>query len=195
MDIEQTLVVIKPDGVVRGLTGQIVARFERVGLKIVAAKMMQVTKEHAEKHYPSDRDELWEAVGNRTLEGYAEEGLDPVELMGTSDAKEIGHQVRDWLHAYITEGPVFAFVVEGHHAVEIVRQLVGSTAPLKAAPGTIRGDFAFDSPAIANSKKRPIRNLVHASGNRDEAKFEVNLWFKPEEFVSYKRAEEAAMLG
>lgn len=193
--MEQTLVVVKPDGVVRGLTGRIVARFERIGLKVVAAKMMQVEKDLAEKHYPKDRDELWEGIGNKTLENYKEEGVDPMEALGTADAKEIGHMVRVWLHEYISEGPVFAFVLEGPHAVELVRQVVGHTLPLKAAPGTIRGDFSFDSSVVANEKKRPIRNLIHASGNREEAEFEVALWFKENEIVSYKRAEEAAMLG
>lgn len=193
--MEQTLVVVKPDGVVRGLTGRIVARFERIGLKVVAAKMMQVEKDLAEKHYPKDRDELWEGIGNKTLENYKEEGVDPMEALGTADAKEIGHIVRIWLHEYISEGPVFAFVLEGPHAVELVRQVVGHTLPLKAAPGTIRGDYSFDSSVIANEKKRPIRNLIHASGNREEAEFEVALWFKESEIVSYKRAEEAAMLG
>lgn len=193
--IERTLVVIKPDGVVRSLTGEILTRFERVGLKIVAAKMMQVSPEHAEKHYPTDRHELWKGIGQKTLENYAEEGIDPVESMGTADPKEIGDQVRVWLHKYITEGPVFAFVLEGPHAVELVRQIVGHTLPLKAAPGTIRGDFGFDSSALANAAKRPIRNLVHASGNREEAEHEVSLWFSPEEFVTYTRSDEHVMMG
>ena len=193
--MEQTLVVIKPDGVVRGLVGRIIKRFERVGLKIVAAKMMQVSKEHAEKHYPSDRHELWEGIGKKTLENYEEQGMDPIKEMGTADPKEIGDQIREWLHEYITEGPVFAFVLEGPHAIEIVRQMAGHTLPFKAAPGTIRGDFSFDSAAIANSKKRPIRNLIHASGNRAEAKHEVELWFDKNEMTSYKRVEEVAMMG
>lgn len=193
--MEQTLVVVKSDGIVRGLTGQILARFERTGLKIVAAKMMQVSREHVEKHYPKDRDELWIGIGNKSLENYAEQGLDVVKEMGTADPKEIGHQVRVWLQDYMTEGPVFAFVLEGPHAIELVRQITGHTLPLKAAPGTIRGDYSFDSAAIANSRKRPIRNLIHASGNKEEAEFEVALWFNKDEIVSYTRAEEMAMMG
>lgn len=193
--MERTLIVIKPDGVVRGLTGKIIARFERVGLKIVAAKMMQVTPEHAEKHYPTDREELWRGIGQKTLDNYAEEGIDALEVMGTADPKEIGDQVRVWLHTYITEGPVFACVLEGPHAIELVRQIVGHTLPLKAMPGTIRGDYSFDSSALANASKRPIRNLIHASGNKEEAEHEVNLWFTPEEFVTYKRSDESVMMG
>jgi nucleoside-diphosphate kinase len=121
--------------------------------------------------------------------------MDAVKEMGTADAKEIGHMVRKWLQEYMTEGPVFAFVLEGPHAVELVRQITGHTLPLKAAPGTIRGDYSFDSAALANTRKRPIRNLIHASGNVEEAEFEVALWFGKDEIVSYKRAEEMAMMG
>lgn len=192
--MEQTLVVVKPDGVARGLVGEIVRRFERIGLKIVAAKMMQVTKEHAEKHYPEDREELWTGIGGKTLENYEEMGVDAVKEIGTNDPSKIGHIVRVWLHEYITEGPVFAMVLEGPHAVELVRQTVGHTLPLKAAPGTIRGDFSFDSAFIANAKKRPIKNLIHASGTVEEAEFEVALWFPKDEIVSYKRVEEYVML-
>ena len=193
--MEQTLVIVKPDGVVRGLIGRILSRFERVGLKIVAAKMMQVTDELAQKHYPTDRKELWEGIGKKTLKNYKDQGIDPVEAMGTADPKEIGDQIRDWLHQYIQEGPVFAFALEGPHAIELVRQMAGDTMPLYAAPGTIRGDFSFDSPAIANAKQRPVRNLIHASGNKEEAELEVNLWFGDDQKVSYKRVEEVAMMG
>ena len=192
--MEQTLVVVKPDGIVRGLTGEIIRRFEQVGLKIVAAKMLQVTEEHAQKHYPTYRTALWKGIGGKTLDNYKEMGADAKKELGTDDPEEIGHMVREWLQKYITEGPVFAFVMEGPHAVELVRRIVGHTLPLKAASGTIRGDFSFDSSYLANTAKRPIRNLIHASGELDEAKYEIDLWFKPEEIVSYKRVEEAAML-
>ena len=193
--IEQSLIIVKPDGVERGLIGEIIRRLERTGLKIVAAKMLQVPKELADMHYPDDREELWTGIGQKSLDNYKAMGLDPVKEIGSNDPKAIGSKVRDWLKKYITEGPVFAFVIEGPHAVEIVRQFVGHTLPVNAAPGTIRGDFSFDSSALANSAGRPIRNIVHASGNLDEAKHEVVLWFKPEEMVNYKRVEEAAMMG
>ncbi len=192
--MEQTLVVVKPDGIMRGLSGEIIKRFEQVGLKIVAAKMLQVTPEHAEKHYPKERTSLWKGIGGKTLDNYKEMGVSAKDELGTDDAEEIGHIVRVWLHKYITEGPVLAFVMEGPHAVELVRRIVGHTLPLKAASGTIRGDYSFDSSFLANSAKRPIRNLIHASGDLEEAKYEVSLWFAPEEIVSYKRVEEVAML-
>jgi len=186
--MERTLIIVKHDGVARGLVGEIVRRFERVGLKLVASKMIQVTK-----HYPKDRDSLWIAIGNKTIENYTEMGANVKESMGTNDPKEIGHIVREWLHKYLIQGPVFACIFEGPHAVELVRQIVGHTLPLKALPGTIRGDFSYDSSYLANSAKRPIKNLIHASGNVEEAEYEVPLWFSADEIVSYKRVEEDIM--
>lgn len=191
--LERTLVVIKPDGVMRGLSGEILARFEKVGLKLVAAKLLTAHQELAEKHYPSDRVELWKGIGQKTLDNYQEMGMDVAERMGTADPHEIGKIVRVWLLKYLMEGPVFAFVLEGPHAVELVRKICGHTLPLKAAPGTIRGDFSFDSSFTANSAQRPIKNLMHASGNKEEADYEIPLWFKPEEIHSYERVEEKAM--
>jgi nucleoside-diphosphate kinase len=191
--MEQTLLVVKPDGVMRGLSGEILARFERAGLKIVAAKMRNVDKKLAEKHYPADRPELWEGIGNKTLEHYREMRADAKKLLGTDDPREIGKLVRVWLLKYITSGPVLAVVLEGHHAVELVRKMAGYTLPVKAAPGTIRGDFSFDSSYLANSAQRAIKNLVHASGSLEEAKYEVPLWFTRDEIISYERTDEKAM--
>lgn len=190
---EQTLVVLKPDAVVRGIVGDILSRFERVGLKVVAAKFLTVPDELADKHYPADRKELWSGIGQKTLDHYSDVGEDPKTLMGTADAYEIGKKVRVWLLNYLKEGPVFAFVLEGPHAVEMVRKIVGHTLPLKAAPGTIRGDYSYDSSFLANTAKRPIKNLIHASGNKEEADFEISLWFKPEEVANYERVEEKIM--
>ena len=181
--MEQTLIVLKPDAVARGLSGEIIARFERVGLKIVAAKLLSVTNGLAERHYPVDREELWTGIGNKTLENYKNLEMDPVKSLGTADAKEIGKMVRVWLMDYMQEGPVLAFVLEGPHAVDLVRKICGHTLPLLSAPGTIRGDFSYDSSYLANSNKRPIKNLMHASGNLQEAQYEIPLWFKPEELL------------
>ncbi len=191
--MERTLVVLKPDAVVRGLSAEILSRFERAGLKIVAAKMLSVDKQLAEKLYPADRSELWEGIGNKTLENYKEMQADPKKLMGTDDPKEIGKLVRVWLLDYITSDPVMAVVLEGPHAVELVRKMAGHTLPLKSAPGTIRGDFSFDSSYLANTGQRAIKNLVHASGNLEEAAYEIPLWFSKQEIVSYERTDEKAM--
>lgn len=187
---EQTLVIFKPDSVARGLVGEITSRFEKVGLKVVAAKMLTVSRELADKHYPSDRMEFINGMGGKTLENYQEMGLDPMKEMGTADTHEIGLKIREWLVDMITAGPVLVYVLEAPHAVELVRKMVGHTLPLKSAPGTIRGDYSYDSSFLANTNKRPIKNLIHASGNVEEAKFEVSLWFKEEEIFDYQRVEE-----
>ncbi len=190
---ERTLVVLKPDAVKRGLIGEIIRRFERVGLKLVACKMLQVSRELADKHYPLSRREFIEGMGKKTLENYKDMGVDPIKEMGTDDPYELGKIIREWLVEMITSGPVLAMVWEGPHAVELVRKITGHTLPLKAAPGTIRGDLSFDSSYLANTGKRAIKNLVHASGDKEEAEYEINLWFSEDEIHSYERAEEKVM--
>ena len=138
---------------------------------------MTVSHEMAKKHYPSDREDFIRGMGKKTLDNYAELGLDPHKELGTSDDHEIGMMVLGWLLDMLTSGPVVAAVIEGPHSIEVVRKICGFTVPLTAAPGTIRGDFAFDSPALANKEKRAVRNLIHASGNREEAEYELKLWF------------------
>ncbi len=191
--MERTLVVLKPDAVQRGIVGEIISRFERVGLKIVAAKLFIPSKELMDKHYPADRAEFVEGLGSRTLESYREMGLDPIEQFGNDDAARIGEQVRTWLTDFMRSGPVFAFVLEGPHAIEVVRKIVGSTLPQKAQPGTIRGDYSFDSSYLANSAKRPIKNLIHASGNAEEAAFELDLWFSDNEIMRYDTIHQKHM--
>lgn len=184
-NIERTLVILKPDAVKRALTGEIITRFEKVGLKIVAVKLLTAHKELVESHYPEDREELWVGIGNKTLDNYKDLDMDPMSSMGTRDPKEIGKMVRVWLMDYLMEGPVLAMVLEAPHAVELVRKLCGHTLPLLAAPGTIRGDYSYDSSYLANSNKRPIKNLMHASGTKEEAEYEIPLWFKTSEIHSY----------
>lgn len=191
--MEQTLVVLKPDAVSRGLIGEILSRFDKAGLKIVAAKILRAPTDLAEKHYPADRESLWVGIGNKTLDNYKTFGADPKKLLGTNDPKEIGAMVRVWLLDYIAQGPVFAAVLEAPHAVELVRKMCGHTLPLLAAPGTIRGDLSFDSSYLANTGKRAIKNLIHASGSVEEAKYEIPLWFSASEIQSYERVEEKAM--
>ena len=188
--MEKTLVVLKPDAILRGVGSEILSRFEKAGLKMIGAKMVTVTKELAEKHYPSDRHEWIEQIGHKTLANYKKLEADVKKLLGTDDPKEIGKMARVWLLEYITSGPVLAVVLEGPHAVELVRKIVGHTLPLESAPGTIRGDYSFDSSLLANTAKRAIKNLVHASGSLDEAGYEIPLWFEPSELVKYKRVDE-----
>ena len=190
---EQTLVILKPDAVSRGLIGAIVSRFEKVGLKMVAAKLIHADRELADKHYPVSREEFIRGMGGKTVENYEKLGVDLVKELGTSDPLEIGKMIREWLADMITSGPVFAFVLEGPHAVELVRKICGHTLPLMSAPGTIRGDYSFDSSSLANTAKRPIKNLIHASGNVEEAAYEIPLWFSNAEVLSYSRTDERVM--
>lgn len=193
--MERTVVLVKPDGVKRGLVGEIISRFERTGLKIVALKMVWVDKVLAGKHYPTTRAEWVKKVGERTLKSYEEYGQDANELLGTMDPVEVGKLVCKWLVEFLTGGPTVAMILSAPHSVEVVRKIVGETYPLKAAPGTIRGDLMIDSPAVSNTRKRSIRNLVHASGSLEEAKFEEELWFHKSETHDYKRADEDLIFG
>jgi nucleoside-diphosphate kinase len=158
--IEKTLVLIKPDGVQRSLAGEIITRFEKVGLKIIGMKMVWVNREFAKKHYKAHVDKPFYAG----------------------------------LESMITEGPVIAIVLEGIHAVELVRKIVGPTEPKSALPGTIRGDYAHVSYSYADKKGIAIKNLVHASANNDEAKAEIEIWFKKEELHSYRTVHEVHTL-
>lgn len=178
---ERTLFLIKPDAVKRGIVGEIIQRLEKVGLKIVAAKLITPNDELASKHYPAADVSWLENIGKRTIDDCVKYGIDVKESMGTEDPIEIGKLVVGWNENYLKSGAVFAFVLQGFNAVERLRSIVGNTVPVKANPGTIRGDYSLDSAISANIEKRSIANLVHASGTIDEAKHEIDLWFKPEE--------------
>lgn len=182
--MEKTVVLIKPDGVKRGVIGDILGRFERVGLKLVAAKLIWVNKTHIGKHYRDD-NEYHRSVGVRTLENYKNYGLDPKEKLGTKDPVEIGRLVRKWNMEFMVSGPLFAMLLEGPDAIKIVRKMVGHTYPAEAPPGTIRGDYSLESAYISNTESRTIHNLVHASGTVEEARFERKLWFKENEIYKY----------
>lgn len=193
--IERTLILIKPDGVKRGLVGEILSRFERAGLKIAGMKMVLADEAMVLKHYPTSRKEWVTKIGEKTLKAYQDYGTDPKKFLGTLDPDEIGKLICKWLVDYLTSGPVVAVVLEGPHAITAVRKIAGYTYPDAAVPGTIRGDYSIDSPDLANLKKRAGVNLMHASGNAEEGEFEINLWFTKSEIYSYKRADEEVMFG
>lgn len=176
---QKTLVIIKPDGVERGLVGEIISRLERVGLKLIKAELVHASKELAQKHYPTTPEWLVK-VGNNTISDCEKYGVDAKEAMGTNVPSEIGELVHKWNMEYISSGPVFPMVWEGIHAVEVVRKLCGPTLPLLAAPGTIRGDLSSNSAISENIEHKPIRNLIHASGTVEEAEREIELWFGKE---------------
>lgn len=184
--------LIKPDGVKRGIAGRILNRFEDVGLKIVALKMVQISREYAENHYPNTPEWI-KGMGEKTLQTYRDQDKDPTKEMGTDDPMEIGTMIKEWNVDYLTSGPLVALVLEGAHAISVVRKMCGFTLPAFAEPGTIRGDFSVTSPIVANELKRAVRNLVHASSDQEEADYEINYWFPQEELCSYKSAAEDVM--
>lgn len=191
--MEKTFVIVKPDAIQRGIIGDIISRFEKVGLKIVAAKMIVADRKTLDQHYPADRTEFLRGIGQNTLRSYDEMGLDPKTQFSDLDPVKIGSQVREWLVDFMMSGPVLAMVLEGPHAIEIVRKIVGTTLPQKSAPGTIRGDYSFDSSFLANTGNRPIRNLIHASGNAEEADTEIGLWFSESEIHDYDTVHQKHM--
>lgn len=181
---EKTLVLLKPDSVQRGLIGEIISRFERKGLKLVAMKMVWPDKNLAQKHYDMpESDKI--LMGERTLAAYKEKGVD----LGKKPV-EIAENIQKRLVKYLTTGPVVAMVIEGAHAIASVRKIRGATNPLQADIGTITADYTIDSYFLSDPDERSIRNLVHASGSLDEAKREVSLWFKDNEIHDYDLAIE-----
>ena len=187
--MEHTVVLVKPDGVKRGLIGEVISRFEKMGLKIVAMKMITADFDKLGKHYKDDREYLMK-LGEKTLSTYEEYGKDAGKDLGTTDVLELGKMIRQWTINYVGSGPVVAIVLEGKHAVDNVRGITGPTMPVGASAGTIRGDFATDSAAYANAEKRGVENIVHVSGTVEEAKFEENLWFHKDEIQKYKKSND-----
>ncbi len=186
---ERSLVLLKPDAVQRGIVGEILHRFERAGLKIVGAKLVHIDEAFASKHY--NHDEAWcLKVGERNIEECKSLDVDVLDAYGTVDPKEIGKVIDKRNAEFLAMGPVFAFVFDGPHAVSKIRSLVGSLFPHSSVPGTIRGDFGLDSGHVSLLKKRTSFNIIHASGEIHEAIEEINLWFKPEELVNYRRTHE-----
>jgi nucleoside-diphosphate kinase len=188
--MEQSVVLIKPDGVKRGLVGEIITRFEKVGLKIVAMKMIWVDKNVAAKHYPVSRKEWIENIGKRALETYKEYGRDPNEDLDDLTPSQMGKKMAKWLVEFLTSGPVVAMLIESENAIATVRKIVGHTFGDKAVPGTIRGDYSHARGYSSFAVKRAGHNLIHASGNAAEAKFEKKLWFKEKEIYSYQKLDE-----
>lgn len=191
--MEQTFVAIKPDGVKRGLVGEIVTRFEKVGLKIAAMKMMTPPEELLHQHYQTKKPETIKRWGEKTLATYTKYGKDAKKDFGTDDPMELGKLVNKWLFDYVRSGPIIAMILEGRHAVENVIAMTGPTMPVSAPAGTIRGDYSTDSAAYANDEKRGVMNLVHISASIEEANLEKSLWFTPSEIFSYKRVEDYLM--
>ncbi len=163
--LQRSLVLLKPDALDRGILGEIITRFERVGAKIVGMKLLVSDEDTARKHYTEDL------------------------------AQRRGERVRDLMVDMLKMGPVVAIAIEGVDMVEVTRKMIGSTEPKSAAPGTIRGDYAHVSFKYADSKDVGIFNLIHASGSPEEAVTEIAVWFKPEELVDYKKMTDKYHFG
>lgn len=158
--IEETLVLLKPDAVERGIMGKVITRFEDAGLKIIGMKLVRSDKEMASEHYDEDV------------------------------AKRNGEIVRTRAMNLLLSGPVLAMVIEGVNAIENVRKMCGTTEPKSAPPGTIRGDYSHISYGQCDDKDIAVKNIVHASGDKEYAKKEIDIWFTPEEIFDYKSVHE-----
>ncbi len=183
---EKTFVMIKPDGVRKGLVGEIVRRMEQRDLKIVAIEMFQPSRPEMDKHYPTN--EKWlRRLGERTSQTYSKYDHDIKRDFGTADPLRVGKTIRKWLVDYMSSAPLVKMVVQGVHAVDMVRKIVGDTMPYLAEMGTIRGDYSADSAISANIEHRAIYNLIHASETPAEAKHEIQHWFGKKTIFKYKR--------
>jgi len=165
--VEQTLVVLKPDTVQRGIAGEIITRFEKAGLKIVGMKMVAPDEKHFHEHY---------------------EGISQL-------ISRWGEEIYRITLSHMTEGPVVALVLEGVEAVEHVRKMVGATDPKDSAPGTIRGDYTHVTRNFTNSRGGTLPNILHASGDKTEAEKEIALWFDKTDIYSYTTATESTVHG
>ena len=163
---QQTLIIIKPDGVDRNLIGKIISYYEEAGLKVVKLKMMQADRELIMKHY-EENEEYMKAIGQKS-----KDAGNPVD-----DILEYGRMIVQSLRDYMTSGPVVPMILEGEDAIALARKVTGFTDPTQADKGTIRGDLGNDSIAKANGEGRPTKNLIHASGKPEEAEKEIPLWF------------------
>lgn len=181
---ERTLLLVKPDGVERALIGKILSRLEDTGMKIIAIKMVSPTKKLAGTHYAADPKWFVE-TGTRSINAAKERGVIIKET-----PVQFATKIRNYLIESLSSGPVVAVVLEGNEVIAITRKLVGSTEPKRAEPSTIRGTYSIDSYALAEEKKRPIMNIVHASEDKRTAEREIKVWFKEDELVKYKRTDE-----
>ena len=188
--MEKTLVLIKPDGVQRGLIGEIIGRFERSGLKVVAMKMVHPQEQDVDKHYALT-EEWMRGVYEKSKAKYDANG----QPFPYADHIAYGTEIKRGLVQFLVSDPVVAMVLEGEGAVAIVRKLVGSTEPASSPAGTIRGDYALDTYALANTQGRPVRNLIHASGTVEEGKGEVAIWFTKKEMHQYETVLQNVLFG
>ena len=177
--------MVKPDGVKKGLIGECFRRLEKAGLKITSMKMVHPTRDQADRHYPNEKDDIewFKSVAEKGRKGYEKKGLEfPYE-----DDLEYAREVKRWLVDYLSSDPCIAALVEGSDAIKKIRDICGATEPAQAEKGTIRGDFGDDNYKLANSEKRALKNIVHASSSVKDAEKEIKVWFTEDEIVNYER--------
>lgn len=187
---EKTLVIIKPDGIQRNLIGEIISRYEKVGLKLVGIKMLIASSDMIKNHYTLDPAWL-KTVGEKSIKGLVDKGIEPP----THDVDVMAQNVLGRLVTYMTSGPIVIMIWQGAHAVSVVRKITGGTEPLMSDVGTIRGDYVLDSYQMSTNDNRAVRNLVHGSGSVSEADNEIKHWFKDEEIMDYVLVSDAILYG
>lgn len=174
--IENTFVIFKPDATARGLVGRILQRFEDVGLQIAyIGYVEQADEKTLRQHY--NKDDAWKLkIGGYCKADYEKIGLNVKDFMGTDEPIKLGQIVIDRLIDYMQAGPIITLILRGYNAVNIVRKITGSTYPIDAETGSIRGQFSNDSKEIAFLEGRSVINLLHSSGTVEEARDEISLW-------------------
>ena len=183
---ERSLVIIKPDGVQRTLIGEIIKRYERVGFKLVGLKLIVPTIDQAKEHYMVGGEEWLVTVGTKAAAAYEKKGM----KSPFATPRDNGLAILETNAKYLSSGSVVAMVWQGAHVIEVIRKLTGGTEPRSSDVGSIRGDFVHDSYMMADADSRSIRNLIHASGNVDEANKEIPIWFQANELFDYRLINE-----
>lgn len=191
--MERTLIILKPDAVKRSLVGKTIETFENVGLKLMTAKMIKPSADVIKNHYPGTPEWLKE-MGEKTLASFKKSGDDVIKTFKTEDPSKLGQFVYERLIKYWMEGPIIVMVWQGPNAVAVARKLRGHTIPVLAEPGTLLGQYSFDSSPLSASLDRVVKTFIHASGSVDEAEREIKYWFKDLKFNDYAREVDALYL-
>ncbi len=184
---ERTFVILKPDTIQRGLMGEVISRFEKVGLKMIALKMIMATEQQCWDHY--NKDEAWYLKkGANIIKNREDLGM-PIE----KEALAYGKDIIRALARFMTAGPIVPMIFEGNQAMGIVKKIVGGTEPLTSEVGTIRGDYTLDSYELSSYDDRAVRNLIHCSDQTDEAEREIKIWFDESEIIAYRLVAEGIL--
>lgn len=193
MNIERTLIIIKPDAIKRGLVGKAIEAFENVGLKLMAGKMLKPSADVIKNHYPGTPKWIKE-MGEKTLASFKQSGADVKKNFKTEDPEKLGQFVYERLIKYWMEGPIVVMVWQGPNAVIVARKLRGQTIPALADAGSLLAQFSFDSSPLSASLNRVVKTFIHASGSTDEAVREIKYWFGNTEFKDYEREVDSLYL-